>query len=170
MFVPLPEREGEVQKLNGDFSKALYYRMKSSSEIERLIGYRAGRLREGWWLMFLTVIPGIDQFQYRGYSQMSGGIVRGHLPQKRGGPTAERRLRDGGFNLTGTAYQKDGMKQQTIRDVLQAGRAGAPCKGAACRRRARRCGYSRLSAGPGDSAMDADGAAAVAGCRLHKTG
>jgi hypothetical protein len=119
MFVPLPKRPGEVQQLKGDFSKALYYRMKPASEVERLIGYRAGRLRDGWWLMFLTIKPNVDQFEYRGYSQMSGGIVEGHLPQNQGNPTAEARLVAGGFNLTGTSYQTDGLKQKTIREVFE---------------------------------------------------
>lgn len=117
-FVPLPQRVGEMQQLKGDFSKALYYRGQSSAEVERRIGYRAGRLREGWWLMFLTVLPRPDQFEYRGYSQMSGGRVQGHLPQFNSGPTAEDRLKSGGQNLTGIAYQERGMKQQTLTEVF----------------------------------------------------
>jgi len=118
-YVALPTRVGETQWLAGDFSKALYYRSQSASEIERRIGYRSGRLREGWWLMFLTALPTVDQFEYRGYSQMSGGIVQGHLPQNRGGKTAEDRLRTESYNLTGQSYQKQGMKQNTIADVFR---------------------------------------------------
>lgn len=118
-FVPLPLRVGEMQKLQGDFSKALYYRSQSSSEVERRIGYRAGRLREGWWLMFLTVLPTPEQFEYRGYSQMSGGREQGHLPQYSSGPTAEDRLKSGGFNLTGSEHQQRGLKQKTIAEVFR---------------------------------------------------
>jgi hypothetical protein len=118
-FVPLPRAVGETQRLKGDFSKALYYRMQSSAEVERRIGYRVGRLRDGWWLMFLTVMPNVDDFQYRGYSQMSGGRIQGHLPQNQYAPTAEQRLQRGGFNLTGTNYQAEGLKQKTIREVFR---------------------------------------------------
>lgn len=90
--------------------------MKPAAEIERLIGYRAGRLRDGWWLMFLTELPTIDQFEYRGHSHMSGGRIQGHLPQNANSPTAEQRLENEGMNLTGTSYQKKGMKQKTIED------------------------------------------------------
>jgi hypothetical protein len=119
IFVPLPSRVGEMQRLKGDFSKALYYRGQPAAEIERRIGYRSGRLREGWWLMFLTVMPTADQFEYRGMSQMSGGIEAGHLPQNRSGPTAEDRLRSGGFNLSGSAQQTIGLKQKTIETVFR---------------------------------------------------
>lgn len=118
-FVPLPKAVGEHQQLKGDFSKALYYRMKPAREVERLIGYREGRLRDGWWLMFLTVMPTEHQFEYRGYSQLSGGIVEGHLEQNKGNPNAEQMLLAQGANLTGASYQKTGLKQKTIRDVFR---------------------------------------------------
>lgn len=119
MFVPLPAMVGEKQWLKGDFSKAVYFRMQPTSELERRIGYRAGRLREGYWLMFLTQMPTVDQFEYRGYSQMSGGIIRGHLPSHKNGPTAEERLQRSGHNLSGTSYQREGSKHRTIREVFQ---------------------------------------------------
>lgn len=118
-IVPLPTRVGEVQSLKGDFSKALYYRGQPASEVERRIGYRAGRLRDGWWLMFLVELPTADQFEYRGYSHMSGGIAQGHLPENRGGPTAESILRSAGVNLTGATYQKQGKKHDTIANVFR---------------------------------------------------
>ena len=112
MFVPLPRTVGETQNLQGDFSKALYYRMQPAAEVERRIGYRAGRLRDGWWLMFLTVMPSVNQFEFRGYSQLSGGIVQGHLQQNRHGPTSEDRLRADGYDLPR-------LKNATIRDVFR---------------------------------------------------
>ena len=112
-----------MQVLRGDFSKALYYRSQSSDEVERRIGYRAGRLRKGWWLLFLTEMPKTDQFEYRGYSQMSGGIAQGHLqrnlPADQRGPNAEQSLKAAGYNLTGTSYQAKGMKQKTIEDTFR---------------------------------------------------
>lgn len=118
-FVPLPTRVGEVQTLKGDFSKALYYRCQPAAEVERRIGYRAGRLRDGWWLMFLTEMPAPDQYEFRGYSQMSGGIIQGHLPQNRNGKTAEDRLREGGYNLDGNPAQSKGLKEKVIADVFR---------------------------------------------------
>jgi hypothetical protein len=111
-FVPLPTHVGEFQRLEGDFSKALYYRGQPANEVERRIGYRAGRLRNGWWLMFLTVLPAVDQFEYRGYSQMSRGIEQGHLPQNRWAPTAEDRLGRAGNDLKA-------MKQKTLAEMFR---------------------------------------------------
>jgi len=99
MFVPLPTKVGQTQDLKGDFTKAMYFRSQPAAEVERRVGYRAGRLREGYWLMFLQQMPSAEQFEFGGYSQLSGGIELGHLPQNVGKPTAEDRLRSDGFDL-----------------------------------------------------------------------
>ncbi len=117
--MPLPRYVGETQRLMGDFTRAWHLWGMHPEELERRIGYRAGRLRNGWWLMFLTTMPTVDQFQYRGYTYLSGGVVQGHLPQNRGGPTAEDRLVAGRVNLTGSDVQTRGAKPKTIEKVFR---------------------------------------------------
>ncbi len=115
----MPKREGEIQHRSGYFTKGLYLRSQPEAEVERRIGYRPGRLRQGWWLMFLIEMPTVDQFEYRGYSHLSDGKIEGHLPQNRHAPTTEDRLRASGANLTGTPYQVRGLKQNTIAGVFR---------------------------------------------------
>lgn len=105
---------GQTILLTGYVTKAVYFRRQSAAEIERRIGYRAGRLTDGWWLCFALDIPSECDFEFRGYSQMSGGIPQGHLkspPDKR---TAEQRLIDDGFDLKR-------LKAKVIRDTFCVG-------------------------------------------------
>lgn len=118
-FVPLPGAVGEMQQLRGDFSKALYYRMQPSHMVEDRIGYRKGRLRDGWWLMFLLEMPTVQQFEYRGYSHLPGGIAQGHLPAHADDPNVEQRMRAAGVNLSGNSMQQIGLKQRTIAETFR---------------------------------------------------
>jgi hypothetical protein len=86
-----------VYRMKGFFTKALYLRSQPAREVEVRLGYAAGRLAAGWWLLFLEQLPAPDEFEFRGYSQMSGGIPQGHLDP--GGRNAEQRLRDDGVNV-----------------------------------------------------------------------
>lgn len=114
----LPAAVGDRKFYKGYITEARFLRMQSAAEVELRVGYRAGRLRDGYWLVFLIAMPRPADFEYRGYSQMSGGIARGHLPQHANDPNAEQRLIAKGANLTGTSYQRMGMKQKTIRDTF----------------------------------------------------
>lgn len=111
-FVPFPKSVGERQDLDGFFTKALYLRGVPGAEIERRLGYRAGRLRDGFWLMFLTRKPTPAEFEFRAYSQMSGGIEQGHLPANAGNDTAEQRLLKGGYDV-------GLLKDRIIRETFQ---------------------------------------------------
>ena len=111
--VPLPRRVHEIQWLDGYFSKAVHYRRQPPDELERRIGYSAGTLREGYWLMFLTRMPGVGQFEVRGYSHLPDGKeVGGRL-------NAEERLRAEGYNLSGTSYQRKGIKHMLVEEVFR---------------------------------------------------
>jgi len=90
---------GDKVRATGYFTKAIFLRGQSSLEVERRIGYRRGRLSAGWWLLFLERKPMVSEFEFRGYSQMSGGISQGHLPNPSDPRTAEQRLRDSGSDL-----------------------------------------------------------------------
>lgn len=91
---------GEEQRMKGFFTKALYLRGRTATEVERRLGYRAGRLAEGWWLCFLLEMPVAAEFEVRGYSQMSGGVAQGHLPTPPDPRNAEQRLKGGGHDLS----------------------------------------------------------------------
>jgi len=104
---------GQFVRLTGFFTKARFLRQQPTSELERRLGYAQGRLATGWWLLFLEQMPTPDDFEYMGYSYMSGGAVQGHL---RPGPTAEEQLKAGKFDVFG-------MKRRTI---LQTFRLSGP--------------------------------------------
>jgi hypothetical protein len=111
-FVPFPKAAGERQDLDGFFTTARYLRGVPPAQIELRLGYRAGRLRLGFWLMFLTRKPTAAEFEFRAYSHMSGGIEEGHKPENANNPTAEDRLRQGGYDLAR-------LKERIIRETFQ---------------------------------------------------
>src|SRR3954463_10470699 len=63
--------------------------------------------------LFLQQMPTPNDFEFMGYSHMSGGVAQGHL---RPGPTAEQQLKTGKFDVFG-------MKRRTI---LQTFRLSGP--------------------------------------------
>lgn len=102
---------GQQKVMKGFFTKALFIRGQSSAEAEKRLGYRAGRLAQGWYLCFLLEMPNVNEFEVRGYSQMSGGVARGHLPKPPDPRNSEQRLNDDGFDL---ARIKSGLITRTF--------------------------------------------------------
>lgn len=100
-----------MPKLKGYVTKAKFIRGQSAGELEARLGFRKGRLNGGWRLYFLDEMPRPDDFEYRGYSQMSGGVERGHNPARSDGRTAEDRLRGSGADLMR-------LKERTVREVF----------------------------------------------------
>jgi hypothetical protein len=82
--------------MTGFFTKARFLRRQPASELERRLGYAPGRLAKGWWLLFLEQMPTPDDFEFMGYSYMSGGVSQGHV---RPGPTAEQELKAGKYDV-----------------------------------------------------------------------
>ena len=66
---------GAADVFDGYFTKALYLRSKSTSEIERLLGYGGGRLSLGWWLLFALERPAPANFEYAGLTHFSDGRI-----------------------------------------------------------------------------------------------
>ena len=97
--------------LAGFVTVAMPLRSQSTAELESRLGYAPGRLNGGWWLLFLTQMPAPGDFEYRGYSHMSGGIPQGHL-RLPGGKTTEQMLRARGFNMRN-------LKAQTIANTFK---------------------------------------------------
>jgi hypothetical protein len=98
-------------RMAGFVTKAAFLRGLGAEEIERRLGYAHGRLASGYWLLFLEQTPSPDEFEFMGYSQMSGGAPQGHL-NPLGGQTAEQSLRAGGFDLLR-------LKQKVIRETFR---------------------------------------------------
>jgi hypothetical protein len=111
--MPLALLPGQTVAMAGFFTKARFLRGQPALELERRLGYAPGRLANGWWLLFLEQMPTPNDFEFMGYSHMSGGVAQGHL---RPGPTAEQQLKSGKFDVFG-------MKRRTI---LQAFRLSGP--------------------------------------------
>lgn len=114
----MPKAVGEIQMLKGFFTSARTIRMQPAAELERRLGFRFGRLSQGYWLMFLTKLPTVEQFEYRGMTHMSGGIFQGHKPEHRNDPNAEQLLQAQGVSLGGNANQSKGAKHATLQDTF----------------------------------------------------
>lgn len=97
-------------KRKGFITQVQFLRCQPSSELEKRLGYGQDTLNDGWWLLFLEELPSPNDFEYMGYTYMSGGIPQGHLDPQ-GGLTAEERLRL-------ARYDVHGLKRKTIRDVF----------------------------------------------------
>src|SRR5271166_2098752 len=105
-----PPMLGAAYTTKGFVTKALYLRSQPSAELERRLGFAPGRLGRGWWLLFLEDMPTAGDFEFRGYTQMSGGIQMGHLNP--GGLNAEQRLRQDGYDVSR-------LKAMRIADTLR---------------------------------------------------
>ena len=114
MFVPLPIAIAERQQLKGDFTFANFLRGKAPSRLERDIGYRAGRLGQGWWLMLLTEMPRPEDFEYRGYTHLPGGQQFDPVLKTGVGPTTHAAMKTAGMNLDGSPAVSMGMRARTI--------------------------------------------------------
>jgi hypothetical protein len=74
---------GSEPLIAGYVCKARDVRGQSPSELERRLGYRTGRLEQGWYFLFLLRLPTISDFEFRGYTHLSDGIPKGgkHPPE-----------------------------------------------------------------------------------------
>jgi hypothetical protein len=57
---------------SGCFTKQIYLQGKTLPEIERILGFHAGRLSQGAKFVVATQLPGIDDFDLAGYTQVAG--------------------------------------------------------------------------------------------------
>lgn len=96
----------------GYVTKASVLRMKSPDRLEQELGYQPGRLSGGWHLLFLLSLPTADQFEYRGYTNMSGGVSMGQLANPPDPRNAEQRLAGDGFDLAA-------LKARTLADTFR---------------------------------------------------
>ncbi len=103
---------GHVVSRKGYFTKGMFLRSQPPREVEKRLGFEAGRMRDGWWLLLLTELPGPNDFEVRGYSQMSNGIAQGHLTAPPDPLNAEQRLRAEGYDVVR-------IKTGLIRDVFR---------------------------------------------------
>lgn len=92
-------RPGEKVQMKGYITQNHYLAGKSCSRLESLLGFKAGRLSGGWALLALTQLPKPDDFEFRGYSYLSGGMEKGHDSALSSGKTMEVKLKDGNFDL-----------------------------------------------------------------------
>lgn len=90
-------RAGKMLQLGGYFTQAVFLHGQTGDALERRIGYHRGRLRDGWYLVYFEETPQAHQFELAGYSQLSGGIERGHLPENAGNPTVEEQAKAQGM-------------------------------------------------------------------------
>ncbi len=90
---------GEVVRMRGVFTKAHWLRGVTSTEVEQRVGFRLGRLADGWWLCFMTEMPLPQDFEFLGYGTASGVAEQGHLPNPLDPGSAEQRLLDDCFDL-----------------------------------------------------------------------
>ena len=106
-----PTAIGQITYRAGFFGKAAFLRLQPSGELERRLGYRAGRLSKGWWLLFMVRLPQWNEFEVAGYSHLSGGVVQGHLPAPPDRRPMEKVLRDTGVDMVR-------IKKQLVKDTF----------------------------------------------------
>jgi len=70
---PKTLREGDHPEIGGCVLRLSDIRGRLRDEVEQRLGYRPGRLLDGWWLLFLLEVPLSSQFELFGYTHMSGG-------------------------------------------------------------------------------------------------
>lgn len=78
-------------QFSGYFTKAMYLRSQAADELERRLGYGAGRLGQGWWLLFATELPAPSNFHYGGYTHFSDSRI-GHPSRGKTRETVEESL------------------------------------------------------------------------------
>lgn len=83
---------GDTIDMRGYFLQLHYIKGQSPAELERRIGFRLGRLSQGWFLFFMTRLPTPDDYEMHGYTHFSGGMVQGHLAHVSPPPIQEQRL------------------------------------------------------------------------------
>ncbi len=74
-LAPNASSVGIIDTFKGNFTKALYLRSHNSAELERRLGYGAGRLGQGWWLIFALDKPPASGFEFGGYTHFSGSRI-----------------------------------------------------------------------------------------------
>ena len=62
----------ETMSLRGFFTTQKHLQGKTLREIERLLGFNDGRLSKGAKFFTPLILPGIDGFEFAGYSQVAG--------------------------------------------------------------------------------------------------
>lgn len=100
---------GLCDEFTGFVTKALFLRGQSTTELELRLGYGAGRLASGYWLLFALEVPEPEQFEFAGYTHFSGGRPQGHLDNRN--PTSEQSLAATGHLLA--------HKNRVINDVFR---------------------------------------------------
>jgi hypothetical protein len=67
---------GDPIEISGFVTKDKYVRGRTLSELERVLGYGAGRLSKGVIVAKPLALPGVNDFETRGYSQVAGHRYR----------------------------------------------------------------------------------------------
>lgn len=62
---------GEIVSVSGCFTKEKFIAGRTLGEIENILGFRAGRLSGGVAVAVLLELPGLQQFELAGYSQVA---------------------------------------------------------------------------------------------------
>ncbi len=85
---------GRMVRRAGRFTKAAYLTGVGPREIEGRLGYRKGRLDPGWWLLFLTEMPGPDDFEVRSLGQGPAAATHGQAAEPPARPADLRRTKE----------------------------------------------------------------------------
>jgi len=102
---------GDTLSVKGYITQLHFVAKKSGPQLESLLGFKAGRLGYGWAMLHLAKVPKPSEFQFRGYSQMSGGISKGHLKNPIDKRTAEQKLEDDNYDVVK-------LKEAVIKNVF----------------------------------------------------
>ena len=68
---------GQTASLTGYVTVTAAVLGRTTQELEGILGYNPGALRDGYWFARLTDTIRAGEFEFRGYTQFSGGVPKG---------------------------------------------------------------------------------------------
>jgi len=88
----MPFAVGDFVREKGFITRLIGVINRPASYLEGALGFRAGRLKQGWMLLALKEAVAPEEFAFAGYSQSSGGETgsREHLPARNCAPASTR--------------------------------------------------------------------------------
>ena len=115
----IPWKVGDTPSLTGYITTVKSCMGRSCRDLEEALGYRAGALRDGYFLALLDETVGVDDFEFRGYTHFEDGVPRG------AGETVHDRLKNGFLRSPLEYDRRHGWPRLLERGAARINRRGA---------------------------------------------
>ncbi len=107
---------GRLGGFSGYFTQAWYLRKQPEAELADRLGYEKGRLSDGWLLLFALAKPLVENFEFGGYTHLSGSRLG---PPALG--DARMHVEESLSKLLGGATAVSKLKEQRLRELELSG-------------------------------------------------